>query len=82
MVKTRDLEALETWIADAQASGLAPFVGMANGLLSDQQAVIAALTSGWSTGPFEGHLHRVKLLKRRGYGRTKLDLLRRRVLSA
>jgi len=35
-----------------------------------------------STGPVEGHVHRVKLLKRQHYGRAKLDLLRARVLAA
>jgi len=36
----------------------------------------------WSNGPVEGHVHRLKLLKRQGYGRASLRLLRRRVLAA
>lgn len=31
-------------------------------------------------GPVEGHIHRLKLIKRQMYGRAKLDLLRIRVL--
>ena len=72
---------LATWLTDAQASESAPFVGLANGICADRAAVEAALTTEWSTGPVEGHVHRVKLLKRQHYGRAKLDLLRRRVLA-
>jgi transposase len=43
-------------------------------------AADAALTTPWSTGPVEGHVHRVKLIKRMGYGCAKLALLRLRVL--
>jgi transposase len=30
----------------------------------------------------EGHVNRIKVLKRQGYGRAKSDLLRQRVLLA
>ena len=43
---------------------------------------IAALVEPWSTGPVEGQINRLKLLKRTMYGRAKYDLLRRRVLAA
>jgi transposase len=33
-----------------------------------------------SSGPVEGHINRLKLIKRSGYRRMKLDLLRQRVL--
>jgi transposase len=82
VIAARDGAALATWLVDAQASGLAPFVGLANGIAADRAAVEAALTTPWSTGPVEGHVHRVKLLKRQHYGRAKLDLLRARVLAA
>ena len=78
----RDVAMLAAWLADAQASALASFVSMANGIVADRAAVEAALTTPWSTGPVEGHVHRVKLLKRQHYGRAKLDLLRARVLAA
>ena len=45
-------------------------------------AVRAALTHSWSNGPTEGHVNRLKLLKRQMYGRAKFDLLRSRVLHA
>lgn len=82
VIADRDVAALATWLTDAQASALAPFVSLANGIVADRAAVEAALTTPWSTGPVEGHVHRVKLLKRQHYGRAKLDLLRARVLAA
>lgn len=82
LVADRDLAGLDPWLADARGSGLAAFGALANGIASDRAAVVAAFTTSWSTGPVEGHVHRVKLIKRAGYGRAKLDLLRRRVLAA
>jgi transposase len=63
-------------------SALPSFVTLATGIQLDRAAVEAALTTPWSTGMVEGHVHRVKLIKRQGYGRAKLDLLRRRILAA
>jgi transposase len=82
VLHARDVVALDAWLKDAQQSDLAPFVSLANGLLSDRAAVEAALTLPWSNGPVEGHVHRLKLIKRQGYGRAKLDLLRQRVLAS
>jgi transposase len=52
------------------------------GLRADQDAVTAALTLAWSSGAVEGHVNRVKMVKRQIYGRASLDLLRRRILPA
>ncbi|MBV9898802.1 MAG: ISL3 family transposase [Chloroflexi bacterium] len=73
---------LDDWLADAAASGLGPFMSLARGIQADRAAVNAGLTLRWSTGPVEGHVTRVKLLKRQGYGRASTALLRRRVVSA
>ena len=45
-------------------------------------AVEAALTLPWSTGPVEGRITQLKLIKRQMYGRACFDLLRHRVLAA
>ncbi|MGH2976557.1 MAG: ISL3 family transposase [Gemmatimonadales bacterium] len=82
VIRTRELAALDAWLTAAQASELAPFVSLANGIEQDRAAVEAALTLPWSNGPVEGHVHRLKLIKRQGYGRASLRLLRRRVLAA
>jgi transposase len=35
----------------------------------------------WSNGPTEGHINRLKTLKRAMFGRAKFDLLRIRTLA-
>jgi transposase len=82
LVKERDADGLRGWLIDAQRSEVAEFISFANGLTTDLQAVRAALEYEWSNGQVEGHVHRLKLLKRQMYGRAKLDLLRARVLYA
>jgi hypothetical protein len=54
----------------------------ARGLQDDLIAVKAGLTLTWSNGVIEGQIHRLKLLKRQGYGRAGFALLRQRVLQA
>ncbi len=71
--------ALKAWMGTAQDSLLASFT---RGLQRDKDAVQAALSEPWSTGPVEGHINRLKLVKRQMYGRGKLDLLHRRVVHA
>ena len=44
--------------------------------------VRAALTLPWSTGPVEGQITRLKLIKRQGYDRCGLDTLKRRFIHA
>lgn len=82
LLHERDLAAFHTWLADAQARALPSFVGLANGMLADRSAIEAAITEPWSNGVVEGQVHKVKLIKRQGYGRAKFDLLRRRVRTA
>lgn len=81
LIAERDVPALVTWLVDAETSGLPSFVTLAHGIRADYTAVEAALTTEWSNGPVEGHVHRVKLIKRQGYGRMSFALLRRRVLA-
>ena len=52
----------------------------AKGIQQDKAAVLAGLTLPWSNGPLEGHVNRLKLMKRSMYGRAKLPLLRQQVL--
>ncbi|MFJ7961588.1 ISL3 family transposase [Streptomyces sp. NPDC096319] len=68
------------WIEQVHNSDLPSLQQFARGLLHDQDAVVAGLSSTWSTGQVEGQVTRVKLIKRAGYGRAKLDLLRTRIL--
>jgi transposase len=82
LIAERDQPGLDAWLADARASGLPTFASLANGIAADRAAVDAALTTPWSNGMVEGFVHKVKLIKRQGYGRAGLRLLRARVLAA
>jgi transposase len=52
----------------------------ANGLLRDLQAVENGITMTWSNGTVEGHVNRIKSIKRRMYGKAGFELLRRKVI--
>jgi transposase len=80
LLKERDLPALEPWLEAATASKIPSFMSLANSIKDDWAAVTAAFQLPWSNGLLEGHVNRVKLLKRQMYGRAKFDLLRQRVL--
>lgn len=81
MVRERTGGRLEGWIAAVQGSDIAELRRYAVGLRADQAAVQAGLTLEWSNGQVEGHIQRLKLLKRQMYGRAGFDLLRQRVLA-
>jgi transposase len=71
---------LEKWISNITASGPRELRSFVTGLRRDQDAVTAGLTLPWSSGVVEGHVNRIKMLKRQMYGRANPDLLRRRIL--
>ena len=80
LVRQRQPEGLDSWFERAAKSGLTAFQRFAGGLRDDYKAVKAGLTLPWSTGPVEGQINRLKMLKRQMYGRANIDLLRQRVL--
>jgi transposase len=49
-------------------------------LRADYEVVKAGLRLPWSTGPVEGQINRLKMLKCSMFGRAKMDLLSRRFL--
>ena len=71
---------LDRWIKDAQQSGIYAMQRFARTLRQDIGAVRNAVTVSWSNGPTEGHINRLKTLKRAMYGRAGVELLRARVL--
>jgi transposase len=81
-VRERHPEGLDGWRARAVASGVAPLQRFAAGLQADYEAVKAGLMPPWRDGPVEGHINRLKMLKRSMYGRAKLVLLSQRFLLA
>jgi transposase len=82
MLRDRQGDQLGRWIQQAKDSGIDELRRFATGLNGDRAAVQAGLTEVWSNGPVEGHVNRLKLLKRQMYGRANFDLLRQRVLYA
>ncbi len=82
MVRERRAECLDGWLDSAAISDFPELRRFANGIRRDYDAVRAALELPWSQGPVEGHVTRLKLIKRQMFGRAKLDLLRQRVLNA
>lgn len=74
-------EDFDRWLEEARDSGFAPFQRLAKTLAADRAAVLAAIELEWSTGQVEGHINRVKLMKRLGYGRAGFPLLRARILG-
>jgi transposase len=79
LCRQRSEESLESWLTAAQQTGLRSF---ALGVERDRAAIEATFRLPWSNGPVEGQVHRLKLLKRQGYGRANFDLLKQRVLQA
>ena len=67
------------WIEHGRPSPVAPF---ANGVDRDIKSVRAPITCGWSNGPAEGQITKLKLVKRQMYGHGKLDLLQARLIGS
>jgi transposase len=82
LVRTRQPERLDGWLARATTSAGAALQRFAQGLRDDYAAVKAGLMLPWSNGPVEGHINRLKMLKRQMFGRAHLDLLGHRFLRA
>jgi transposase len=82
MVRQRRGADLEAWMAETMHSGIETLARFARGLQDDLPAVTAGLMVEWSNGATEGQIHRLKLVKRQGYGRAGFALLRQRLLQA
>ncbi|WP_374205414.1 transposase [Streptomyces sp. SP2-10] len=72
---------LTEWIRQAEQDAPKPISGFAGFLRGDLNAVTAGLTLHWSSGVVEGHVNRVKTIKRAMYGRASFRLLRIRILT-
>jgi transposase len=82
MLKERRAEELNEWLKRAKESLVAELKSFANGIYRDYAAVYAACSRPESNGITEGHVNRLKFLKRQMFGRAHLDLLRVKVLHA
>ena len=82
LVRQRQPTQLDPWLTRATTSAVDAMRRFATGLYEDYEAVKAGVTLPWRTSPVEGHINRLKMVKRQMCGRARLDLLSRRFLRA
>ena len=61
---------LPQWIAHARDTGLPGIFSFARGLEQDLDAVTSGLTLPWSSGPVEGRVNHIRMIKRQMFGRA------------
>ncbi|ALC25701.1 transposase [Streptomyces sp. CFMR 7] len=64
MLTERQGEHLQTWLNAVRQDDLPSFHTLAAGIDRDRDAVTAGLTLLWSSGVVEGHVNRIKMIKR------------------
>ncbi len=70
MLRKRTGKRLDTWLAQVEHSHLPELQSFAAGIEKDKDAVKAGLTWWINNGRVEGHVTKLKLIKRQGYGRA------------
>jgi transposase len=74
--------ALDTWLDAADTDDQPALHHFTTGIRQDHQAVANAVTQTWTSAAVEGHVCRLKKIKRQMYGRAGRPLLRKLVLLA
>ncbi len=82
LVRKREGHGLDEWLRQVVQSGIPELQSFASGIEKDKEAVQAGLSLWINNGMVEGHVTKLKLIKRQGYGRAGFRLLRQRVLHA
>ncbi|MFD3417623.1 transposase [Streptomyces decoyicus] len=82
MLTDRQGQRLPDWLDAVRQDDLPSLHTLAAGIDHDRDAVIAGLTLPWNSGVVEGHVNRIKVLKRQMFGRAGFALLRKRVLMS
>jgi len=82
LLRKRSSGTLSDWLAKGEASSCPEIRRFAEGIRRDEAAVLTAVTETWSNGPVEGHVNRLKTIKRQMYGRAGFRLLMARVVNA
>ncbi|MFF3089536.1 ISL3 family transposase [Streptomyces nojiriensis] len=80
MLRQRRGHLLRDWIQKAELGGPDAIGIFAGSVRQDLHAVTAGLTLPYSSGIVEGHVNRIKTIKRQMYGRASFALLRARIL--
>ncbi|XDO64365.1 transposase [Streptomyces sp. RLB1-33] len=71
---------LRDWIQKAERGGADALGVLADSIRQDLHAITAGLTLPYGSGIVEGHVNRIKTIKRQMYGRASFALLRARIL--
>ena len=82
MLRERLGERLDSWLTQVNQSRIPELQSFVAGVEKDKEAVRAGLIWWINNGMVEGHVTKLKLMKRQGYGRAGFPLLRKRVLHA
>lgn len=82
MLRERQGERLDGWLDLVNKSCIPELQSFAAGVEQGKEAVRAWLTWWINNGLVEGHVTKLKLIKRQGYGQAGFPLLRKRVLHA
>lgn len=82
MLTDRRGRLLPVWLGAVRQDDLPSLHSLASGIDRDIDAVAPGLTLPWSSNAVEGHVNRIKMLKRQMYGRPSFGLLLKRVLLA
>jgi transposase len=81
LIRKQSTGTLKEWLSRAEVSPCPEVRSFAEGIRRDESAVNAAVTTRWSNGPVEGHVNRLKTIKRQMYGRAGFALLKARVVN-
>ena len=80
MLRQQTVNSFDSWLKRTRVSTVRELRTFARGIGRDYDTVKAALILPWNNGLVEGHVNRLKFIKRQMIGRAKFDLLRLRVL--
>jgi len=81
MIRDHCADALSAWLQACLDAAIHELQTFAISLQRDVSSIRLALSTAWNNGITEGHVNRLKVIKRTMYGRANFDLLRLRVLA-
>ncbi|MBE1557204.1 transposase, partial [Sporosarcina limicola] len=73
-------EKLVDWLEEYEQMDYSFIQAFIRGVQQDMSAVMLSIQEPWSNGPVEGHVNRLKTIKRMMYGRAGFQVLKNRVL--
>ena len=77
---SKKAEDIDNWLAEAGRLEIDELISFANGLRKDLEAVKNAARYDYNNGLAEGSVNKLKLAKRKMYGRCSFETLRKKVL--